>query len=172
MQNQSGTALVIALVILVVLTLISLSSSLTSVTEIKLSGNKRGSTDAFYTADGGVQATVAKLSNFDAATYTAIPNTGTVSQNIINQQVDTLLTQTNNSNGSKVEFADGVVFTAPPTVVIYHQNNTAPPVGLPFGGGTQFEYYIVDSVGADQADSISPSRSEVVTTVLRLIPQP
>ena len=171
LQNQSGTALVVALVILVVLTLISLSSSITSITEIKLSGNKRGSTNAFYTADGGVQAAMGNLSNFDSSTYALIANTGTISQNILNQQVNTLLTQTINSNGGKVTFADGVVFTTPPTVVIYHETNTGAPRGLPFGQSVAFEYYIIDSRGLDQADSISPSRSEVATTVLRLLPK-
>ena len=90
LQNQSGAALVIALMILVVLTVISLSSSITSITEIKLSGNKRGSTDAFYTADGGVQATIANLANFSSSTYTAIPGTGGISPEIINQGVDSL----------------------------------------------------------------------------------
>jgi Tfp pilus assembly protein PilX len=51
--NQSGVALVVALLMIVILSLIGIASSSNSTFEIKLSGNKRGSTDAFYAADGG-----------------------------------------------------------------------------------------------------------------------
>ena len=64
-KDESGVALVIALVLMVVLTLIGLASTLSSTYEVKLSGNKRGSTDAFYAADSGVQVTVANIKNFD-----------------------------------------------------------------------------------------------------------
>jgi len=42
LNNQSGAALVIALVIMIVLTVIALAATFTSIFEIKLSGNKRG----------------------------------------------------------------------------------------------------------------------------------
>jgi len=167
-QNQSGAALVIALMILVVLTIISLSSSITSITEIKLSGNKRGSTDAFYTADGGVQATIANLSNFSSSAYTLIANTGGISQDILNQSVDSYFTS--------VTFPAGVTFTTPPTVVIYHETSTGAPIGKGFSatGSFGFEYYIVDSTGVDQTDTNPDltlrSRSEVVTTAVRIMP--
>jgi hypothetical protein len=167
LQNQSGAALVIALIILIVLTVISLSSSLTSITEIKLSGNKRGSTDAFYTADGGVQATVANLSNFTASTYTLITNTGGISQEILNQGVDSYL-----PSGS-VTFASGVTFTTPPIVWIYHETSTGAPRGLGFSatGNVGFEYYIVDSTGVDQTSSdLLRSTSRVITTAVRIMP--
>lgn len=163
LQNQSGTALVIALIILVVLTLISLSSSITSITEIKLSGNKRGSTNAFYTADGGVQAAMGNLANFDSSTYAAIASTTGISSNIINQSVDKKLTTPT--------FPAGVSFTTTPTMVIYHETSTGAPRGLGFGQSTGFEYYIIDSTGVDQValDSLK-SQSEVVTTVVRILP--
>lgn len=165
LQNQSGAALVIALMILVVLTIISLSSSITSITEIKLSGNKRGSTDAFYTADGGIQAAIANLSNFTSSAYTLIANTGGISQDILNQSVDSYFTS--------VTFPAGVTFTTPPTVVIYHETSTGAPKGLGFSatGNVGFEYYIVDSTGVDQTsiDSLR-STSEVVTTAVRIMP--
>jgi len=64
LSNQSGVALVIALIMMVVLTVIALASTFTSIFEIKLSGNKRGSTDAFYAADSGVQIVLANVTNF------------------------------------------------------------------------------------------------------------
>jgi Tfp pilus assembly protein PilX len=167
LKNQSGTALVIALIILVVLTLIGLSSSISSITEIKLSGNKRGSTNAFYTADGGVQATIANLANFDSSTYTLIANTGNINQDILNQSIDKMLTSAN------VTFPAGVAFTSRPTVVIYHETSTGAPKGLGFSatGNVGFEYYIVDSTGMDQAGlDLLRSRSEIVTTAVRIMP--
>jgi hypothetical protein len=167
LQNQSGTALVIALIFLVVLTIISLSSSITSITEIKLSGNKRGTTDAFFTADGGIQATMANLANFNSSTYTLITNTGGISSDILNQSVDMRLPS------ASVVLAPGIPFNSPPTVVIYRETNTGAPRGLGFGatGNVGFEYYIIDSIGMDQGgtDLLRP-QSEVVTTVVRILP--
>ena len=167
LQNQTGSALVIALIILVVLTLISLSSSITSITEINLSGNKRGSTDAFYAADGGIQAATADLSNFNSSTsdYALIQNTGSISQDIINQSVDKCLPS------NKVTFPAGVTFTTKPTIVIYHETSTRTPPGQ--SSFLNYEYYIIDSTGMDQAgtDLLRP-QSEVVTTVYRILPPP
>jgi hypothetical protein len=50
-KDQTGAALVIALIMIIVLTLIGLASTFTSTFEISLSGNKRLSTDAFYEAE-------------------------------------------------------------------------------------------------------------------------
>ncbi len=63
-KDQSGVALVLALIMIVILTLIGLASTYTSTFEMKLSGNKRGTTDAFYAADSGVQVVVANVENF------------------------------------------------------------------------------------------------------------
>ena len=62
--NQSGVALVVALLMIVLLSLIGLASSSTSTFEIRLSGNKRGATDAFYTADGGTAIGLARYREF------------------------------------------------------------------------------------------------------------
>jgi len=64
LKDQSGVALVLALVMIVILTLIGLASTYTSTFEMKLSGNKRGTTDAFYAADSGVQVVTANVDNF------------------------------------------------------------------------------------------------------------
>ena len=165
LKSQSGAALVIALIILIVLTVISLSSSITSITEIKLSGNKRGSTDAFYTADGGIQATVANLSNFTSSTYTAIASTGGISPDIISQGVDSYF--------HSVTFPSGVTFTTAPDIWIYHETSTGAPKGLGFSatGNVGFEYYIVDSTGTDQAETnLLRSTSRVTTTAVRIMP--
>ena len=65
LKEQSGVALVIALIMIVVLTVIGLASTLNSTFELRLSGNKRGSTDCFYTADSGIQAAESNIANFN-----------------------------------------------------------------------------------------------------------
>src|SRR4030042_3433767 len=86
LRDQSGAAVVIALVMIIVLTVIGLASNFTSIFEIKLSGNKRGSTDAFYTADAGVHAVLSNLGNFNIAVgYTAV---GTLLLDLQNESID------------------------------------------------------------------------------------
>ena len=58
LKDQSGTALVIALIMIVVLTLIGLASVFSSTFEISLSGNKRLSTDAFFNGESRMYSAV------------------------------------------------------------------------------------------------------------------
>lgn len=153
LRNQSGAALVIALIIMIVLTLIGLASTFTSTFEIRLSGNKRGSTDAFYAAEGGVQATLANPANFTTSSYTLIPNSGSLPADLRNESIDKILT------APVLSLPAGVNFDDPPRVTIYH----SPRVG---GSGTQggiiSDAYIIGSVGRDQIGSgISRSTSEL-----------
>jgi len=64
LKNQSGAALVIALVMMVVLTLVGLASIFTSIFEIKISENKGCGTQSFYAADGEMQVVESKAKNF------------------------------------------------------------------------------------------------------------
>src|SRR4030043_1479751 len=91
LKNQSGAALVIALIMMIVLTLIGLASTFTSTFEIRLSGNKRGSTDAFYAAEGGIQATLANPANFTPSSYTLIPNSSGLPVDLRNEPIDQTL---------------------------------------------------------------------------------
>src|SRR4030042_5231811 len=85
LRDQACAALVIALVMIIVLTVIGLASNFTSIFEIKLSGNKRGSTDAFYTADAGVHAVLSNLGNFNILVgYTAV---GTLPSDLQNEPI-------------------------------------------------------------------------------------
>jgi hypothetical protein len=151
--NQSGAALVIALIMMIVLTLIGLASTFTSTFEIRLSGNKRGSTDAFYAAEGGVQATLANSANFTTSSYTLIPNSSGLPVDLRNESIDKRL------SAPVLLLPAGVNFDDPPRVTIYH----SPRIG---GSGTQggiiSDSYIIDSVGRDQIGSgISRSTSEL-----------
>ena len=72
-KTQSGSALVVALIIMIVITMIGLASSYTSIYEIIASGNKRASTSAFYGADAQAVAITANTANFPKNAIISIP---------------------------------------------------------------------------------------------------
>jgi len=148
LKNQSGVALVIALIMMIILTLIGLASTYTSIFEIKLSGNKRGSTDAFYAADSGVQVVVANIQNFD------LPG------KYIDDKYDPF-TDPNNPNPTKAK------------VTINHDTTqSGSPRGIQMSATNfGFEHYLIESTGSDQME-LSPikSTSTVQEKVVRMVP--
>jgi len=148
LKNESGAALVIALIMIIVMTLIVLASSLTSMFEIKLAGNKRGSTNAFYSADSGVQVTLGRIENF----------------NLPGQYVDNKYNPfTDNNNPNPTNASVSISFD---------------PIqqGAPRGTGISaisfgFNHYMIESTGKDQVES-SPVKSQctVQEKIVRLIP--
>ena len=167
LRDQSGAALVIALVMIIVLTVIGLASNFTSIFEIKLSGNKRGSTDAFYTADGGVQAVLADLTNFTIPGSYAVVNPAALPDDLQNEPIDLRLTSPTFSLPSGVNFVES------PQVTIYHTTKTGAPRGVGFSatGTVEYQYHIVDCVGRDQTDgSLIRSSSQVREKIVRLVP--
>lgn len=148
-KNQKGMAMVLALIMIIVLTLIGLASTFTSTFEIKLSGNKRGITDAFYSADSGVQVVMANIENFD------LP--GKYENNKYNPFKDP-----NNSNPTQAKVE-----------ITYIPSQQGPPKGLGFSatGNYEFNYYLIESTGYDQSE-ISPMKSKctIQQKVVRLIP--
>ncbi len=170
LKKESGAALVVALMILIVLTLIALAASSTSIYEIKLAGNKRATTDAFYTAEAGVQAVLPTISNFHTSSYTLVPNSGGLTQPLRGESMDMKFTNPAFSlptNPTVVSFAER------PTVTIYHTTRVGAPRGLGFsaGGGYDFVYYVIDSTGKDQLDAASLKAScEIVEKFVVLVP--
>ena len=149
-KNQSGVALVIAMIMIIVMTVIVLAASLTSIFEIKLAGNKRGSTDAFFAADSGVQIVMAKVENFDLPGKYDVANKYHYSQDVANQ------------NPTKAD------------ITIYHNSmQTGCPRGLGFSasGNYEFVHYVIESTGKDQIE-LSPLKStcEIQQKVVRLVP--
>lgn len=144
LKDQSGAALVIALIMMIVLTLIGLASTFTSTFEIKLSGNKRASTDAFYAADAGIQSVRANRANFNIANFSELP--GTLPHDLQVDPVDRKF------SSPSFSLPAGVNFTERPQVVIYHLSRQG-------GEGTQGSYvtntYIADSTGKDQVGTES-----------------
>ncbi len=150
LKDESGIALVIALIMMIVLTLIGLAATFSSTFESRLSGNKRGSTDAFYAADSGVQVVLANVDNFDLpGKYTANKYEPFNGKNITD----------NNPTGASV-------------IIENYPNQTGPPRGLGMSA-TQinFEHYMIESTGEDQIE-MNPVRSKctIQEKVVRLVP--
>jgi hypothetical protein len=147
-KNQSGVALVIALIMIVVLTLIGLASTYTSIFEIKLSGNKRGTTDAFYAADSGLQVVVTNVRNFD------LPG------KFVDNKFDPF-TDPNNPNPTKAE------------VVITHDiTQSGSPRGIQMSATNfGFVHYQIESTGSDRME-LSPIKSTCALEekIVRLVP--
>jgi hypothetical protein len=148
LTNDHGAALVIALMMMIMLTLVGLASIFTSTFEVKLSGNKRASTNAFYAADSGVQVIMANIDNFN------LPG------KYVDDKYDPF-TDPLNPNPTKA------------AVEITHIPDQH---GSPRGSGfsaTHFEfiYYVIDSTGQDQIEfSAVKSACTVEQKVVRLVP--
>jgi hypothetical protein len=148
LTNENGAALVIALMMMIMLTLVGLGSIFTSTFEVKLSGNKRASTNAFYAADSGIQVVIANIENF------------TVPGKYVDNQYDPF-TDAANPNPTKARVM-----------------NTHIPdqYGAPRGSGFsaahfEFLYFMINSVGEDQIE-FSPVKSACTMEekVVRLVP--
>jgi hypothetical protein len=164
--NESGVALVVALLMIVILSLIGLASSSTSTFEIRLSGNKRGATDAFYAADGGCLSVLANTDNFKSAYYTPVSDQSTLAVELRNEFIDSKYLSPLFSSPAGVSYQDA------PQVTIYHTTKSTPPTGLGFSAiNFEFNYYIVDCIGRDQLDlDVNKSNCEIRDKVVRLIP--
>jgi len=167
LKDESGVAMIIALFMILVLTLIGLASTSSSTFEIKLSGNKRGTTDAFYIADGGAQSVMADLSNFNTSSGYAAVETSTLPVELQSEFIDQ-----KKSTSLSFSYPAGVSFTDPPQVTIYHTTKNAVPKGSGFSAiSFQYAYYIIDSIGEDQIDAGTfKSTSQVREKVVRLMP--
>jgi len=148
LKDQSGFVLVVSLMMLVVITLITLAATFTSVVEVKLGGNKRASTDAFYAAESGVQVTVANIENFNSSGY-------------VDNNYDPFSDPSNpNPTGAKV------TIRFDPT-----QQGSPRGLGLSATGNFEFSHFLIESTGQDQTES-GPIRSTctVQEKVVRLLP--
>jgi hypothetical protein len=163
--NQSGVALVVALLMIVILSLIGIASSSNSTFEIKISGNKRGSMDAFYTADGGTKSVLPVIANFNTASgYTT--NLGTLPTELQSESIDMRMV------APALDVPGSVPITTAPQVTIYHTTVTRVPRGLGTSAlAFRYNYYIIDSIGQDQLDlSLTRSNCEIREKIVRLVP--
>jgi hypothetical protein len=148
LKDQSGVALVLALIMIVILTLIGLASTYTSTFEMKLSGNKRGTTDAFYAADSGVQVVTANVDNF------SLPG------KYVDNKYDPF-TDPKNPNPTKAN-----------VLIQYDTTQEGSPRGSGFSAiSFEFKHFVIDSKGQDQLDlNLVKSAAEIEQKVVRLVP--
>jgi PilX N-terminal len=155
LRDQSGAALVVALIMIVVLTLIAFASSYTAIFEMRLSGNKRGSTDAFYAADSGVQVVTSDISNFNMPGETG--NFGGGNQYAYSQK-------SGNLNPTNADIT-----------ITFDPGRSGAPRGSMFSatGSYDFMYYQVRSTGRDQIELIPPRATcTIEEQLVRIIPKP
>jgi hypothetical protein len=173
LRNESGVALVVALLMIVILSLIGLASSSTSTFEMKLSGNKRGAADAFYTAEAGTQSVMANIGNFSTASYTPVTDQSTLAVELRSESVDSKYPPDPlNPPSTMFSYPGGVSYQESPAVTIYHTTTTSPPRGLGFSAiNFEFQNYIIDSIGRDQLDvGANKSTCQIREKVVRLVP--
>lgn len=157
LNNQAGVALVIALLMMIVLTLIGLASVFTSSFEMRVSGNKRGSTDAFYSSDAGIQVVMANLNNFNVGNFTQDVNGD--GHNDYDPFTDVSNPNPNNPTNAQARIS-------------HFEDQHGSPRGSGFSA-TNFEYehFMINSVGQDQIE-LNPirSRTTLEERVVRLVP--
>jgi PilX N-terminal len=149
-KNQTGAALVIAMIMIIVMTVIVLAASLTSIFEIKLAGNKRASTDAFFAADSGVEVVKANIENFD------LPG------KYVGGTYDPF-TDPSNPNPTKAK-----------ALITYISAQSGAPRGSGYSatGNYEFTHYIIESTGQDQTElSTVKSTYKILEKVVRLVPK-
>jgi hypothetical protein len=160
LKDQSGTALVIALVMIVVLTLIGLASTFTSIFETSLSGNKRLSTDAFYIAESRnntaakIAPTIDDRSRDDPGTSPfPVVSLPTDDSKLSDAEKDSGLkdqrinrkTTINADKLDELALPSGKTLKDKSTVTIYHSQATGSS-----GVSMRSDAYIIDSQGTDQ----------------------
>ena len=167
-NDQSGIALVIAILMLLILTLMGTASVTTSTYEISLSGNKRGSTDAFYTTDGGIQSALSEIDNFNLSAHFVPVDFKTLPLDLQDQPIDRKF------SSPSLPLPPGVSFVDPPKITIFHTQQVNAPRGSGFSAiGFEFEHFIIDSVGTDQMDlGLIKSRSHLREKIVNVTPTP
>jgi hypothetical protein len=157
-RDQSGAALVIALIMIVVLSLIGLAATFNSTYEIKLSGNKRVSTDAFYLTEtrqnqtvNGIRTIVPRIAPStlpeDDSGLTADERNSGLDQEGLNRRIPVDPGSFNDPvNFPEYSLPSGAILQDTPNVTIYH-SKWSPGEGQ---GSTKPDSYIIDTFGTDQ----------------------
>jgi Tfp pilus assembly protein PilX len=171
LKDQSGTALVVALIMIVVLTLIGLASTFSSTFEISLSGNKRTSTDAFYLAETRNNTAARRAAAFDDQakagtspfTYTPVSDDTQLTSSETHSGLDgediNRRTVINPNQLGLLALPSGKSLNDNTTLTLYHSR-----VAGGGGEGTQSmrsDTYIIDTLGTDQIISANQYKSTV-----------
>ena len=182
LKDQSGTALVIALIMIIVLTLIGLASTFTSTFEISLSGNKRLSTDAFYLAETRNNTASRMAAGIDDQAkegtspfpFTAVNDDTELTTDETNSGLeDEAINRRTTINPDQLDslpLPSGNSLNDNSTVTIYHSR-----VAGGGGEGTQnvrSDTYIIDTKGTDQIVSANQYKSTVHLRTKVLVRRP
>ncbi|HXV20931.1 MAG TPA: pilus assembly PilX N-terminal domain-containing protein [Desulfuromonadales bacterium] len=162
LDNQRGTALVLALVMLALMSILGVMSLTTSTTEVGISGNYRSSQQAFYAADRAVEYAMTNEQIFDSI------GTGTI--DLIADADTTNATATTNDDhitNIAAETGNSGLQSGGANQVTYLTSGALPP-----GTGSdptyfQARYYVitVNSQGPNN------SAARVETQVARIVPK-
>jgi hypothetical protein len=168
LNDQSGFAFLIALMMMVVLTLLGIAAMSSSTVEIKLSGNKRGATNAFYIADASAQSVLASIGNFTVEDETKYKNVDTnkLPVDLKDEPIDKYY------SSPSLPLPSGVTFKVNPQVNIYHMTQKNAPRGAGFSAiNFGFEHLLIDSVGKDQMDVASNGATcQIRERVVSIVP--
>ncbi len=166
--KEQGMALVIAILMLLILTLMGTASVTTSTYEIRLSGSKRGLTDAFYATDGGIQSALAEIGNFNLSARFVPVNPETLPEDLRDQSIDSKFST------PLLPLPPGVKFARPPKITIFHTQQMNAPRGSGFSAiNFGYEHFIIDSVGTDQTDiGLVKSSSHITEKIVTVTPTP
>jgi hypothetical protein len=151
LKEQSGAALIIALMMIVVLTLIGVASTFTSIFETILSGINRESTAAYYAADAAAQAVFNNDLNFQPN-----PSDVPITNPTVQLPPDLRVNPIDRMQPAPViQLPSGTGFSDPPQVTIYHLRREG-------GEGLQYAWngYIIGAVGRDQSTPAGARKSE------------
>jgi hypothetical protein len=166
LRNQSGVALVLALIMIIVITLIALATSYTSIFEITMSGNKRGLTDAFYAADAGINILTSNPTiSFNLVNFIPLPsNTGSIN----NTPFGNLPIPYNSLPTSSIPISVTGSIT-------YFSNLSGPPRGSGWSAtASNYAYYQVQCTGIDSAVNgvigVAGAQATVQEEVTQIIP--
>jgi Tfp pilus assembly protein PilX len=162
LDNQRGTALVLALVMLALMSILGVMSLSTSTTEVGISGNYRSSQQAFYAADRAVEYSMTNEQIFDTI------GTGTI--DLVADADTTNATATTNDDhiaNIAAETGNSGLQAAGDNQVTYLTSGALPP-----GTGSdptyfQSRYYIITV----NAEGPSNSTARVETQVARIVPK-
>ena len=168
LNDQSGFAFLIALMMMVVLTLLGIAAMSSSTVETQLSGNKRGATNALYAADASVQTVLASIGNFAVDDGAKFKNADTskLPLDLKDEPID------KSYSSPSFSLPSGVTFKNNPQVNIYHMTQKNAPRGAGFSAiNFGFEHLLIDSVGKDQVAAASNgSICQIRERVVNILP--
>ena len=168
LNDRSGFALVVALMMMVVLTLLGMTAMSSSTVEMTLTGNKRGATNALYAADASAQSVLASIGNFavdDTAKYKVV-ETSKLPADLRDEPID------KNYSSPSFPLPAGVTFKVAPQVNIYHLTQKTAPRGAGFSATNfGYEHLLIDAVGKDQLQAGSNgSTCQIRERVVNILP--